>query len=332
MSETQKGTDSTDAETEPENNVWVEKYRPETLADIVGQENIIEQLEGYVSNGEIPNLLFSGDAGIGKTTSAVALAKELYGDAWKENFLELNASDDRGIDVVRDRIKSFARTSFGEYEHRIIFLDESDSLTDDAQSALRRTMEQFSNNVRFILSCNYPGQIIDPIQSRCSVFHYSPISDEAVGEHVKSIAEKEGLTLTPDGVDAVVHTANGDMRRALNALQGCSVVNTEIDEEIVYRTTSTPRPDEIESMIQSALAGDYHESRMKLDGLLTERGLSGSGILSQVHQLIWEFDVTDDQAIEIMDRVGEADYRITEGADDKIQLESFLAGIAKEFN
>ncbi|MFW6265549.1 MAG: AAA family ATPase, partial [Halanaeroarchaeum sp.] len=147
--------------------IWVEKYRPERLADVVGHEDIIDRVESYVARDDLPHLLFSGPAGTGKTATASAIAKELYGDDWRENFLELNASDERGIDVVRDRIKNFARASFGGYNYRIIFLDEADALTSDAQSALRRTMEQFSNNTRFILSCNYSSKIIDPIQSRC---------------------------------------------------------------------------------------------------------------------------------------------------------------------
>ncbi len=321
---------SEDGADESRGQVWVEKYRPESIGGVVGQEEITTQLKGYVENGELPNLLFSGGAGIGKTTSAVALAKEIYGENWEEHFLELNASDDRGIDVVRDRIKEFARSSFGGYDHRIIFLDEADSLTDDAQAALRRTMEQFSGNVRFILSCNYSSQIIDPIQSRCSVFRYSAIDDEIVAERLREIAEKEGVSVTDDGLDALVYTAYGDMRGGINALQGASVVGDEVDEDAVFKITSTPRPEEVESMIQSALNGRYHEARLQLDELLTDRGLAGGDILSQIHRLIWEFDVSDDQAIDIMDRVGESDYRITEGADDRIQLEALLAGLAKD--
>lgn len=315
--------------TTEDRSVWVEKYRPQTIDDVVGQDDITQQLAGYVSQGEIPNLLFSGGAGIGKTTSAVALAKEIYGEDWEEHFLELNASDNRGIDVVRDRIKSFARSSFRNVEHRIIFLDESDSLTSDAQSALRRTMEQFSDNVRFILSCNYPGQIIDPIQSRCAVFKFSPIKDENIRGHIKSIADEEGIDITSDGLDAIVYTANGDMRKAVNALQGTGVLDETVTEEVVYRVTSTPRPDEIKSMIELAIDGEYHKSRNVLDELLTDKGLSGAGILSQVHRLVWDFELDDKEAVDVMDVVGDIDYRITEGANDRIQLESMLANIAK---
>ena len=166
--------------------IWVEKYRPERLEGVVGHEAIISRVQSYVERDDLPHLLFAGPAGTGKTATAQAIAKQLYGEDWQENFLELNASDERGIDVVRERIKDFARTSFGGYNYRIIFLDEADALTSDAQSALRRTMEQFSKNTRFILSCNYSSKIIDPIQSRTAVFRFSPIADEAVIDRMKT--------------------------------------------------------------------------------------------------------------------------------------------------
>ena len=166
--------------------IWIEKYRPQSLDTVVGHDAITERLRRYVAEEDLPHLLFAGPAGTGKTSTSTAIAREIYGEDWRENFLELNASDERGIDVVRDRIKSFARAAFGGADHRIIFLDEADALTDDAQSALRRTMEQFSDNTRFILSCNYSSQIIDPIQSRCAVFRFSPLGDDAVAEQVRA--------------------------------------------------------------------------------------------------------------------------------------------------
>src|SRR6056297_3607225 len=180
--------------------IWIEKYRPQTLEDVHGQEAIVERIQSYIDQDDVPHLLFSGRAGIGKTTAATAIAREVYGDDWRGNFLELNASDQRGIDVVRDRIKNFARSSFGGHNYRIIFLDEADSLTSDAQSALRRTMEQFSNNTRFILSCNYSSKIIDPIQSRCAVFRFAQLNDDAVAGQVHKIADAEGIETTEDGV------------------------------------------------------------------------------------------------------------------------------------
>jgi replication factor C small subunit len=311
--------------------VWIEKYRPDGLDEIVGHEDIIGRIRSYVEQDDIPHLMFAGPAGVGKTAVSVSIAKEVYGDDdWRENFLELNASDQRGIDVVRDRIKNFARSSFGGYDYRIIFLDEADALTSDAQSALRRTMEQFSNNTRFILSCNYSSKIIDPIQSRCAVFRFSPLSDEAVAKQVRYIAGEEGIEYTEDGVDALVYAADGDMRKAINALQAASVMGDAVDEETVYAITSTARPEEVEAMVTDALNGDFVAARAKLDELITERGLAGGDIIDQIHRSAWEFDLDERAAVRLLDRLGEADYRITTGANERVQLEALLASLALE--
>ncbi|MHB9287714.1 replication factor C small subunit [Halobacteriales archaeon Cl-PHB] len=308
--------------------VWIEQYRPRRLDDIVGQDAIVERLQSYVARNDLPHMLFSGRAGIGKTTAAQAVARELYGENWEEHFLELNASDERGIDVVRDRIKSFARTSFGGHEYRIIFLDEADALTSDAQSALRRTMEQFSNNVRFILSCNYSSQIIDPIQSRCAVFRFAPLSDEAVETQIRKIADDQAIELTDDGVDALVYAADGDMRKAINGLQAAAVTGEVVDEAGVFEITSTARPEEIQEMVTRALSGDFTAARSQLDTLLTEEGIAGGDVIDQLHRSVLEFDLEDSEAVRVMDRIGEADYRITEGASERIQLEALLASLA----
>ncbi|ELZ36835.1 replication factor C small subunit [Halorubrum tebenquichense] len=308
--------------------IWIEKYRPQTLDDIHGQEEIVERLQSYIAQDDVPHLLFSGPAGIGKTTAATAIAREIYGeDNWRGNFLELNASDQRGIDVVRDRIKGFARSSFGG-DFRIVFLDEADSLTDDAQSALRRTMEQFSDNTRFILSCNYSSKIIDPIQSRCAVFRFSPLSDEAVGGMVREIAAAEDIEVTDEGIDALVYAADGDMRRAINSLQAAATTGDVVDEEAVYAITATARPEEIESMVTDALNGDFARARSTLDTLLTETGMAGGDVIDQLHRSVWEFELSEREAVRLMERIGEADYRIAEGANEQVQLESLLAALS----
>ena len=308
--------------------IWIEKYRPQTLDDIHGQEAIVERLQSYIAQDDVPHLLFSGPAGIGKTTAATAIAREIYGeDNWRGNFLELNASDQRGIDVVRDRIKGFARSSFGG-DFRIVFLDEADSLTDEAQAALRRTMEQFSDNTRFILSCNYSSKIIDPIQSRCAVFRFSPLSDEAVSGMVREIAAAEEIEVTDEGVDALVYAADGDMRRAINSLQAAATTGDVVDEEAVYAITATARPEEIESMVTDALDGDFARARSTLDVLLTETGMAGGDVIDQLHRSVWEFDLSEREAVRLMERIGEADYRIAEGANEQVQLESLLAALS----
>ena len=463
------------------------------------------------------------------TTTALAIAKEIYGEDWQENFLELNASDERGIDVVRGRIKEFARASFGEYDFRIIFLDEADALcvppgtevvtgypsspevkqiedvakdgepipsvdfetneiqsdngrlvdsgvadffkveledgreieaslthpffvvgedgtlvekelrelsagdeiadfkddigvsrcetcgdwtagrfcsvpckngghsnsltgegnpmdgtewsderrenvvsdggvrivqtvevrsieyshrgqaynismagtpnfmlangilthnTSDAQSALRRTMEQFSGQTRFILSCNYSSRIIDPIQSRCAVFRFSPLADEAVIEQARQVADAEGLTVTDDGFEAIAYVADGDMRRAINALQAAATAEGPIDEAAVYAITSTARPEEVLEMAQHAIDGDFMTARAKLESLLVDRGIAGGDILDQLHRSVWDLDIDEAAAVRLMDRIGETEYRIVEGADERIQLEAMLASLA----
>ncbi|WP_152039613.1 replication factor C small subunit [Salinigranum salinum] len=312
----------------PGREIWIEKYRPQSLAEIHGQEDTIQRLQSYVDRDDLPHLMFAGPAGVGKTTAATAIARALYGDDWRGNFLELNASDERGIDVVRDRIKSFARSSFGNYDYRLIFLDEADSLTSDAQSALRRTMEQFSDNTRFILSCNYSSKIIDPIQSRCAVFRFSPLSDAAVRAQIEEIAAAEGIETTDAGVDALVYAADGDMRRAINALQAAATTGEVVDEENVFTVTSTARPEDVREMVEAAVDGDFPTARAKLATLLEDVGMAGGDIIDQLHRSVWEFDLSDRKAARLMDRIGEADYRIAEGANEQVQLEALLASLA----
>ncbi|MFB6162168.1 MAG: replication factor C small subunit, partial [Halococcoides sp.] len=312
----------TEAESAGRDAVWIEKYRPQRLDDIAGHEAIVSRVREYVANDDLSHMLFAGPAGTGKTTTAIAIARELYGEDWEEYFLELNASDERGIDVVRDRVKSFARTSFGGQTYRIIFLDEADALTSDAQAALRRTMEQFSDNVRFILSCNYSSQIIDPIQSRCAVFRFSQLTDDAVREQITHIADRESIELTEDGLDALVYVAGGDMRKAINGLQAAAAAGATVDEDAVFEITATARPEIIEDMVENALDGDFTAARSTLDRLLVDEGIAGGDVLDQLHRSVWEFDLDDEAAVRLLDRIGEADYRITEGASERIQLEA----------
>jgi replication factor C small subunit len=311
---------------EEDNTIWIEKYRPQKLDDIVGQDEIVERLSSYVKSGNLPHLLFTGSAGVGKTTAAVTLAREFFKDSWQMNFRELNASDERGIDVVRNQIKQFARTTpLGDAKFKILFLDEADALTTDAQAALRRTMESFAQTCRFILSCNYSSKIIDPIQSRCAIYRFKPLGEAAVKEEVHRIAKKEGLSITKEAMDAIVYIAQGDMRKAINALQGAAIISNKIDDKMVYAITSTARPDEIDDLLKRSLAGDFDGAESVLAYLLHDRGIAPNELINQCYRAIVKMNLDRGLKVELIDHLGETDFRLSEGANSDIQMEAMIA-------
>lgn len=306
--------------------VWTEKYRPKKLNEVIGQPEITERLMAYVKSGNLPHLLFAGPAGTGKTTSAIALARELYVDTWKQNFHELNASDERGIQVVRTKIKEFARTQpMGETPFKIIFLDEADALTPEAQAALRRTMERYAGTCRFILSCNYSSKIIEPIQSRCAVFRFRTIHEDDVRKYVDRIAKAEGLTITEDGYNALLYVSAGDLRKTTNALQVGATLDKTITDEILYKSTATARPEDVQELLQIALTGDFLKARERLDNLLINYGLSGEDIIRQIHHEVFNLDIPDLTKVQLVDQIGENEFRLVEGANERIQLEALIA-------
>ena len=309
-------------------DVWTEKYRPDTLSEVVGQEEIIDRLSAFVEEESIPHMLYAGPAGTGKTTSAVALAKDLYGDQWNQNFMETNASDERGIDVVREKIKDFARTKPIEAEYKIIFLDEADALTPDAQQALRRTMEQFTENCRFILSCNYSSKIIDPIQSRCAVFRYNRLEEDDVKSYIQRIGESEGFKVSEGALEAVMRVSDGDLRRVTNVLQTASIQNSEIEEEDVYGVAASLRPEEITQVLELALNERFMDARDQLSDLMIERGLDGQDVIDSIHREVYDLEISEQAKLTIIDNLGEFEFRISEGGSPDIQIEALLAKIA----
>jgi replication factor C small subunit len=309
---------------------WAEKYRPATLSDVVGRPYIIERLQSYVKQKNMPHLMFTRPAGVGKTTSALALARDIYGETWRQNFQETNASDERGINVVRERIKDFARTMPIGGSFKILFLDECDALTPDAQNALRRTMEVYTSTCRFILSCNYSSKIIPPIQSRCAIFRFGPLPEEAIAQKIRMIASAEGITITDDGLAAILYIADGDMRKAENTLQAAAFVSGEVSEEIVYQVSSRARPEEIRDMVSAAVSGNFMAARRLLDTLLVEKGLSGDDVIMQMHrQIMSEDSLSDELKVDIIDKIGEHEFRLVEGANERIQLEALIARLTK---
>ena len=306
---------------------WTEKYRSKKLDDnIVGQEAIVRRLKAYVKQKNMPNLLFAGPPGVGKTLCAIALAYELFDDSFGQNFMELNASDARGIDVVREQIKSYAASlPFGGIRFKIIFLDEADALTRDAQNALRRTMENTSATTRFILSANYSSKIIEPIQSRCALFRFRPLSEDHITERLKHIAQKEKVHVDADGYKALVYASEGDMRKAINFLQTSSTLGEKVTEDTVYKIASKARPKEVRELIDLAMEGKFENARKKLDALLYEYGLSGEDVILQLYRETIGLDMDQRKKVELIDKIGEYNFRMTEGANERIQLEALLA-------
>jgi replication factor C small subunit len=306
--------------------IWIEKYRPAKLADIVGQDDIVERLQSYVRAGSLPHLLFTGSAGVGKTTAAVALAREFFGEAWHLNFRELNASDERGIDVVRNQIKQFARTSpLGGASFKILFLDEADALTPDAQAALRRTMESYAQTCRFILSCNYSSKIIDPIQSRCAIYRFRPLDPEAIAKEIHRIAASENLKVTDEAIGAITYIAQGDMRKAINALQGAAILSSEITEPMVYAITSTARPAEIDELLNLSLSGDFEGAELVLSHLLHDRGIAPNELINQCYRAIVKRPMNEGLRVALIDQLGITDFRLSEGASSDLQMDALIA-------
>ncbi len=310
--------------------MWAEKYRPKLLEDIVDQKEIVERLKNFAKSRNVPHCIFAGPPGTGKTTAALCLARSLYGDRFREYLMELNASDERGIDVVRETVKTFARArSVGEIPFKIMILDEADNMTSDAQQALRRTMERYSETCRFIMCANYSGKIIEPIQSRCAPFRFTYLPRKEQDAYLCGIAEKEGIKMLEDGLEAIFEVCGGDLRRAVNTLQAAASMGKSLDARTIYSIAGRATPADVQKLINTALKGNFAEARKQLREMIQKHGIAASDLLRQIHSEIFRTEIPEEMKMKLADVVGEVDYRLVEGSDEEIQLSALLARIVK---
>lgn len=319
---------------------WVEKYRPKCVDEVAFQEEVVAVLKKSLEGADLPNLLFYGPPGTGKTSTILAAARELYGpELYRQRVLELNASDERGIQVVREKVKNFAQLTVAGTRpdgkpcppFKIIILDEADSMTSAAQAALRRTMEKESRTTRFCLICNYVSRIIEPLTSRCSKFRFKPLANDIQRERLLEICEKENLKYSKEGIEALVHVSEGDLRKAITYLQSAARLNSEreITEKIIIEIAGVVPPKVIENVLQICYKGHFEKLELAVKDLIDE-GYAGTNILNQLHEVIIEEKLNDKQKSVITEKMAEVDKCLTDGADEYLQLLSLCSVIMQQ--
>ncbi len=312
-----------------ETGMWVEKYRPTKLSEIVNQTEIIGSLEALIKDPtDMPHLMFSGSAGVGKTTAAICIARQILGENYNSNsVLELNASDERGIGMVREKVKKFSKWSgFADIPFKIIILDEADEMTSDAQTALRRVVEETAKFCRFIFIANNISKIIDPIQSRCATFKFTTIPEEDVISRLGEIAKKEKVKADKKGLKAIYDYSEGDLRHAINLMQATASLG-EISEENVLASAGLTKTSDVDGILKIALSGKVSEAREKMIELIKVYGMSESDFLKYLNSAV--FKSKHDKLSDILEVIAKYDYRILVGANSEIQLSAMLAEHAK---
>ena len=315
--------------------MWIEKYRPKSLNEVFNQKETVEGIRALLKTAAtMPHFLFAGPPGTGKSTVALCVARQLMGESFRSLVLELNASDERGIGVVRERIKGFSQiiqSTPSGVQFGLVILDECDEMTRDAQTALRRIMETSSRTCRFILICNYQSGIIEPIQSRCSVFRFRRLEKAEAVEYLAKICKSEGVDADSRVVERIFEISEGDLRRAVNYLQvaATSTQGGKLDLKALDRTVPEARSDLIHDMLRLALQGEFMESRDVMYELMGKHGVSGREIIRGANREINRIpEISGDKQAEILHALGECDFRLTQGANEDIQLSAMLAKLS----
>ena len=309
--------------------LWVERHRPRSISDMQGQKAVVERLRTYSKSRTFPHLMFAGPPGTGKTTAALALARDIFGEGFRSNLLEMNASDERKLESIRTKVKQFARTApMPGSTFKVIFLDEADALTPDAQGALRRIMEQFAETCRFILSCNYSSKIVEAIQSRCAVFRFRPLDSKKVMGTVVKVAESEGVKLEEDAAKAIASVSLGDLRKAITSLQVAASLDSHVTRELVYETTATAPPEELHGFFLACKEDGFQPARRRMKDILDRFGLAGTDLVNQLHRELGSVPFLDEvQKLAVTEAMAECDFRMVEGGGEALQLDAMAARI-----
>ncbi|EOA35291.1 hypothetical protein CARUB_v10020461mg [Capsella rubella] len=328
---------------------WVEKYRPQSLDDVAAHRDIIDTIDRLTNENKLPHLLLYGPPGTGKTSTILAVARKLYGPKYRSMILELNASDDRGIDVVRQQIQDFASTqsfSLGKSSVKLVLLDEADAMTKDAQFALRRVIEKYTKSTRFALIGNHVNKIIPALQSRCTRFRFAPLDPVHVSQRLKHVIDAEGLNVSENGLAALVRLSNGDMRKALNILQSTHMASKQLTEEekkestilqsthsmseeitaeAVYLCTGNPLPKDIEHICDWLLNKSFAESYKKISEIKTRKGLAIVDIVREVTMFVFKIKMPSDVRVQLINDLADIEYRLSFGCNDKLQLGAIIS-------